>query len=64
MLFSGYAEVCEWYDDKQQCFRIEVIVKNRWWGKLFGYTGSFHVEWQQIQQPPAEVFPKRTEPRE
>jgi Domain of unknown function (DUF4166) len=64
MLFSGRAEVCEWYDDEAQCFRIEVIVKNRWWGRLFGYTGSFHVEWQQTEQPPAEVLPRRTEPRE
>jgi hypothetical protein len=64
MLFSGYAEVCEWYDNERQCFRIEVVVKNRWWGRLFGYSGSFQVEWQQTLQPPAEIFPKRTEPRE
>jgi hypothetical protein len=64
MLFSGRAEVCEWYDDQQQCFRIEVIVANRWWGRLFGYTGSFQVDWRQTKLPPAEVLPKRTEPRE
>jgi hypothetical protein len=64
MLFSGRAEVCEWFDDILQCFRIEVIVKNRWWGRLFGYTGSFQVEWKQAQTPPAVAFPKRTESRE
>jgi hypothetical protein len=64
MLFSGRAEVCEWYDDEQQCFRIEVVVGNRWWGKLFGYTGSFQVEWQQTLLPPAEARPRRTERRE
>jgi hypothetical protein len=64
MLLSGRAEVCEWYDDEQQCFRIEVIVSNRWWGRLFGYTGSFQVEWQQTPLPPAEALPQRTEPRE
>lgn len=64
MLFSGYAEVCEWYDDAAQCFRIEVTVSNRWWGKLFGYTGAFQVEWIPAKDAPAEVVPKRTERRE
>lgn len=64
MLFSGRAEVCEWYDDEQKQFCIEVIVTNRWWGKLFGYTGSFDVEWRATQSPPSEVLPKRTERRE
>jgi hypothetical protein len=64
MLFSGRAEVCEWYDDEQKQFRIEVIVRNRWWGKLFGYTGSFDVEWRAAHSPPSEVLPKRTERRE
>ena len=42
MFFSGVAEVCEWYDDEAKCFRIRVDVKNKRWGPLFGYTGSFH----------------------
>jgi len=64
MLFSGRAEVCEWYDDERQCFRIDVTVTNRWWGKLFGYMGTFQVEWQQTQQTPERVLPRSTEPRE
>ncbi len=64
MALSGYAEVCEWYDDAEACFRIEVVVTNRRWGKLFGYTGKFQVEWQENVAVPTDVFPKRTERRE
>ncbi len=63
MALSGYADVCEWYDDATQSFRIEVVVTNRRWGKLFGYTGAFQVEWRQNVPAPPEVFPKRTEKR-
>ncbi|WP_409513350.1 DUF4166 domain-containing protein [Edaphobacter aggregans] len=39
MCFSGDAEVCEWFDDVQQCSRIQAIASNRTWGDLFGYSG-------------------------
>ena len=45
MFFSGTAEVCEWYDESIRKFRIEVCVSNRFWGPLFGYGGTFSVEW-------------------
>ena len=45
-LFSGVADVCEWYDDEIEKYRIEVSVTNPVWGKLFGYRGSFDVEWR------------------
>ncbi len=66
MLFSGVADVCEWYDDRQQCFRINVSATNRFWGKLFGYTGRFHVEWKPVSPGavPPHILPRRTEPRE
>src|ERR1700761_3452918 len=48
MLFSGVADVCEWYDDEAQCFRIEVNVTNKTWGRLFGYSGRFQVEWKSV----------------
>ena len=51
MLFSGVADVCEWYDDREQKFRIEVNVTNKAWGRLFGYKGSFQVEWRPIRPP-------------
>ncbi len=64
MALSGYAEVCEWYDDDENCFRIEVTVTNRRWGKLFGYRGRFQVEWQQDAPLAADIFPRRLEARE
>ena len=66
MLFSGIADVCEWYDDSEQCFRIEVNVTNRHWGPLFGYSGRFHVEWRNVAAAdvPTAILPKRVEPRE
>jgi len=66
LLFSGGADVCEWYDDAAQCFRISVSAENRRWGKLFGYEGSFQCEWQQVKpgEVPAEILPRRVEARE
>jgi hypothetical protein len=64
MLFSGIANVCEWYDEATHCFRIEVNVQNRTWGPLFGYTGSFQVAWQPVESVPREYLPVRTELRE
>ncbi len=64
MFFSGVAEVCEWYDDAERRFRIDVNVRNRSWGPLFGYRGWFSVEWKPVSAPPPHVLPKRTEARE
>jgi len=65
MLFSGVADVCEWYDDRAKCFRIEVSATNRTWGKLFGYTGRFQVEWKTVEKGfvPVGILPKRVEAR-
>ncbi len=64
--FSGTADVCEWYDDTLEKFRIEVRVTNRHWGPLFGYHGAFSVEWKSVQPEdiPADVKPRREESRE
>lgn len=66
MLFSGIADVHEWYDDKDHRFRISVNVKNRTWGPLFGYRGSFNVEWRTVAagEVPSHILPHRQEPRE
>jgi hypothetical protein len=64
MSFSGIAEVCEWFDESSGRFRIEVNVKNRIWGPLFGYRGSFDVEWLSTTDVPSELLPKRIESRE
>ncbi len=66
MLFSGVAEVCEWYEEQDQRFHIEVNVRNRLWGPLFGYRGSFQVNWDSVRREeiPADVMPVRCERRE
>jgi len=63
--FSGVAEVCEWFDDSKGRYQIEVAVSNRVWGPLFGYRGSFDVEWIEAPDgPPTSIRPKREERRE
>lgn len=67
MLFSGYADVCEWYDDSLQKYRISVDVRNPVFGQLFYYEGTFEVEWVTVSDPaqiPAHVRPVREERRE
>jgi hypothetical protein len=66
MFFSGVADVCEWYDDAAGRCRIEVDVRNRTWGGLFGYHGWFDVEWVPMtaEQVPAHAKPRREERRE
>jgi hypothetical protein len=66
LIFSGVAEVNEWYDDALGRFRIEVQVHNRRWGPLFGYEGSFDVEWRPLGDGriPAGILPLREEARE
>ncbi|HBS43655.1 MAG TPA: DUF4166 domain-containing protein [Paenibacillus sp.] len=66
MMFSGYADVCEWYDDEKEKFRIDVKVNNKFFGPLFGYSGSFDIEYVPI--PEREILqhvkPVREEMRE
>jgi Domain of unknown function (DUF4166) len=66
MAMSGVADVCEWYDDVAGCFKIRVGATNKRWGPLFGYEGSFQVEWRQVGDGdvPREILPKRVEGRE
>ena len=66
LLFSGVAEVCEWYDDCEQKFKIKVEVKNKVWGPLFGYDGAFEVDYIPVMPDriPADAKPHREEERE
>jgi hypothetical protein len=66
MVFSGVADVREWYDDAAGRFRIVVDVRNKRWGRLFGYRGSFAVEWVPVAPGgvPAWVMPVRQERRD
>lgn len=62
---SGVADLCEWYDDETRCFRIEVSATNRRWGRLFGYSGRFQVEWVNVapDNVPPGILPRRVEAR-
>ncbi|MBW5447622.1 DUF4166 domain-containing protein [Cohnella sp. CFH 77786] len=66
MIFSGYADVCEWYDEETEKFRIDVQVNNKFFGPLFGYRGSFEVEYISMdgREIPQHVKPLREERRE
>jgi hypothetical protein len=66
MFFSGVADVCEWYDDHSEQYRISVNVTNSRWGPLFGYDGSFAVEWKTVKAGASipDVKPEREERRE
>jgi uncharacterized protein DUF4166 len=66
MLLSGIAEVREWYEDDERRFRISVDVRNRRFGRLFGYRGWFHAEERPCaaDEVPDRVKPVREERRE
>src|SRR6266496_925063 len=66
LLFSGVADVREWYDEGSRRFRIEVRVANSTWGPLFGYRGWFETRWQPLgaEGVPDDVRPAREEGRE
>lgn len=65
LLFSGIASVCEWFDDETGKYRIEVEVRNKVWGRLFGYSGSFDIEWTDVETDkiPEGIKPIREEAR-
>ncbi|MFV2017258.1 DUF4166 domain-containing protein [Micromonospora sp. LOL_023] len=58
---SGTAEVHEWWDDADGCFRIEVRVTNRFLGPVFGYRGRFTAQFVDTGTAPvpAAVRPLR-----
>ncbi|HEV8631730.1 MAG TPA: DUF4166 domain-containing protein [Thermoanaerobaculia bacterium] len=64
LLFSGVADVSEWYDDAAGRFHIEVRVSNRVWGPLFGYRGTFDAESRPAAAVPRDILPRREERRE
>jgi len=62
-LLSGFADVCEWFDDEIGRYRIEVDVTNDTWGPLFGYRGTFDVQFVDAPSIPADAIPRRLEAR-
>jgi hypothetical protein len=66
LALSGVATVREWWDEQAQRFGIEVEVRNRLLGPLFGYRGWFTVSERPCPaaEVPADVLPRREELRE
>lgn len=63
MLFSGRATLRERFDDVDQRFHIDLEVRNRRFGFLFGYRGSFTCEWVPATDAPDRLKPVRHELR-
>ncbi|GIO15884.1 hypothetical protein J19TS2_54390 [Cohnella xylanilytica] len=64
--FTGVADVCEWYDDRQETFKISVQVVNPLIGTVFRYYGRFQAQLREVGPGgiPADVLPMREEIRE
>lgn len=63
MLFSGRARLRERYDEGDGLFHIDLEVRNRRFGFLFGYRGTFACEWMPAADAPARLKPLRHEAR-
>ncbi|GIO94161.1 MULTISPECIES: DUF4166 domain-containing protein [Paenibacillus] len=62
---TGTADVCEWYDDRHQTYRIRVDVFNPLFGPVFRYRGSFQARFISTRGSgvPSHVKPLREEAR-
>ncbi|MBK0418519.1 DUF4166 domain-containing protein [Leucobacter sp. CSA1] len=63
-LFTGSAHLTEHFDDEREVYVIDLEVRNRLLGRLFGYRGEFACEFPERLEAPASVKPYREEPRE
>lgn len=75
--FTGIADVCEWYDDTLQQYKISVEVNNPLLGPVFRYNGAFQAWFIPMERSeeyamlagaiipiPLDVLPLREESRE
>jgi hypothetical protein len=58
-LLLGEATAHEWFDEVIDRFRIEVGVRHRRFGPLFGYRGTFTAQYRPATAPPRAVRPLR-----
>lgn len=65
-LFTGIADVCEWYDDTEERYKIAVEVNNPLIGSIFRYQGTFQTEFVDTKSSfmPLDIKPLREERRE
>lgn len=67
-LFHGEALLTERWDEEQERFRVDLEVRNPYFGMLFGYSGWFTGEWVELNANsgasiPAHLVPRRHEKR-
>lgn len=55
---AGRAVVEEWYDDRCDRFRVSVTVENDLVGRVFGYRGTFDIEWIDVEAVPPSRRPR------
>ncbi|WP_141501259.1 DUF4166 domain-containing protein [Paenibacillus luteus] len=65
-VLTGKAEVNEWYDDQESCYKITVEVRNPIMGRVFHYVGSFQAAFitTDSESIPIGIRPLREEKRE
>ncbi|MFD2115606.1 DUF4166 domain-containing protein [Paenibacillus yanchengensis] len=65
-LFTGIADVCEWYDDSEERYKISVAVNNPLIGSVFRYQGTFQTQFVNMKSSviPLDIKPLREERRE
>lgn len=63
MLLSGRATLREHWSDEDEAFHVDLEVRNRVFGFLFGYRGTFTCDWVPAGDAPDRLKPRRTEAR-
>ncbi|WP_168119640.1 DUF4166 domain-containing protein [Paenibacillus sp. HB172176] len=65
-MLTGAAEVCEWYDEAEACYRIKIEVVNPIIGPVFRYKGAFQTRFIEVdaRRIPPDIKPLREEARE
>src|SRR5690606_12262931 len=64
LLFSGRAYLTEHYDNERACYVVDLEVRHRMLGLLFGYRGEFTCTFPELGEVPAAMRPRREESRE
>lgn len=63
MLLSGRAILREHWSEEDEAFHVDLEVRNRVFGFLFGYRGTFTCTWVPATDAPEHLKPRRTEAR-
>ncbi|MWV41739.1 DUF4166 domain-containing protein [Natrialba sp. INN-245] len=56
-LLSARGRLTDWYDEDDECFRVEADIENPLVGSVFGYEGGFESEFRSADGDPADRPP-------